>query len=544
MTSVNGHAKREKQTRAQSNAGVTITRRIGAVPGCLALMFSCLFPGLAAGELSGVRFRYKPLLQAEPQTLRLWVQSVDALTGQVVLNGVDTRPVTKAFTWDFGDGTVETGWFPQQHFYKDISRNYIVKATSHYAHEDGASTEVLVCFTRPSVAACDIPDSVAVTIPDRDRPVVSRVPAYVAPPRLTRMPTSCFGVVPREIIEYVLSVATAIQIDLANDDVLFPEGSFEQVVLQDPTLQTGGMYSLWFTTPVSFAASCEAMNGSVAYSSFFHEIGHNVTLNFPRQYHFGGKIDGNANAIYSEAMAQIFQHATAYEMLNHADAYGLSEDIIYDIAQNATATFLVIKEAYARYVRANIEDRFSSWNDPDTPGDETLDTFMTITYKFIEHVELDDRGFRTPTQRLCRFLGFFNPQWSIRFSQYQNDASAESFRASLMVAALSYALQTDLREEFEMLGFPVDDMTFADLTNYVETGVTLPATTLADLVSLSDHWLTQACSPLNGWSSGTDRNASGRVDFHDYAILATYWSDKHEPVSVSQELGPTGIDLP
>ena len=38
-------------------------------------------------------------------------------------------------------------------------------------------------------------------------------------------------------------------------------------------------------------------------------------------------IDGNANAIYSESMAQIFQHATGYEIVNNYDYYGLSEDL-------------------------------------------------------------------------------------------------------------------------------------------------------------------------------------------------------------------------
>ena len=41
-----------------------------------------------------------------------------------------------------------------------------------------------------------------------------------------------------------------------------------------------------------------------------HEMGHNATLNSPADYYFGGKTDGPANAILSETIAQIFQHAT------------------------------------------------------------------------------------------------------------------------------------------------------------------------------------------------------------------------------------------
>ena len=501
----------------------------------LVLAFSDLALVTTAGETSGVRFSYRPLLQATSRTLQLWVQSVNAQTGQVVLNGVDTRSLTEAFTCDFGDGTTSKGWFPQKHTYADTSRNYVVKVMSHYTDGSIDRAEVLVRFVGPSVHPLAVPDHLAVTIPDRSGVLASRMPGYRPSSRLTPMQAHCFDVVPREVIEYVLSLAAVIQIDLANGDVLSPDGNFGQIVLWDPALQGGGMYSLWYTTPVSFAASCDAMKGIVAYSSFFHEMGHNVTLNFPRDHHYGGKIDGNANAIYSETMAQIFQHATAYEMLNHADAYGLSEDLAYDIAENATATFTVVRDAHTRYLHRDVEDRFSSWNNPNTPHDETFDTFMTLAYKFIEHAELANEGFRVPVQRLCRFLGCFDSQWRAQFSQHQNSSFAESFRATLMVAALSYAAETDLREEFKGLSFPIDDATFEDLTGHAQSHMPRSETTFADLVSLSEYWLTDGCSPLNNWCGGTDRNGSSFVDLPDYTILAACWNEPKGPAPLTQE---------
>jgi hypothetical protein len=40
-------------------------------------------------------------------------------------------------------------------------------------------------------------------------------------------------------------------------------------------------------------------------------MGHNLSLNSPASFYFGGKTDAHANAIISEALAQIFQDVTA-----------------------------------------------------------------------------------------------------------------------------------------------------------------------------------------------------------------------------------------
>ena len=75
----------------------------------------------------------------------------------------------------------------------------------------------------------------------------------------------------------------------------------------------------------------------------------------------GGNIDGNANAIYSEGMAQIFQYAAAYEMLNNA-INGLGDDLAEEIAQSTRASAQLVRNTYDTYTSSGMQ--FSSWNDP------------------------------------------------------------------------------------------------------------------------------------------------------------------------------------
>jgi hypothetical protein len=64
---------------------------------------------------------------------------------------------------------------------------------------------------------------------------------------------------------------------------------------------------------------------------------------------------------------------------------------------------------------------------------------------------------------MMRLLQGFNANWRARYSQDANSPAAESVRATLMVSALSYAFQQDLRAEFKALNFPVDDAVHAEL---------------------------------------------------------------------------------
>ncbi|MBN1607929.1 MAG: hypothetical protein JW940_14930 [Polyangiaceae bacterium] len=411
---------------------------------------------MAMCPLSAKAFSYQPWIDGPERTLSILSIAVDAQDGTVSVNGIDTRAPETPFTVDWGDaGPTEDGFFELTHLYQDSSRNYVVQITAHYGDGTEDAVRTGVYFVAPQVNPQTLPAITAVSIAATDLELDTRMP--YEPGSLTFMQDSCFGVIPRPTLEYLMSVGAGIQFDLVEGNVWLEDGGFRQVVLQDPSL-SGGMYSLWYTTPVAFAASCAAMRSLGEAPSMLHEMGHNVTLNFPAGYCYGGKIDGNANAIYSETMAQIFAHATLYEMLNAASAYGLPPEMAADLEQQAVVSFGIVRHAYQDYVDQGA--RFCSWNDPNTDQDETLGTFMTIAYEFIRHAEASQQGLPTPVRKLSRFLSQFGPDWHSQYSQDTNSQAAESFRATLLVAALSCALDQDLREEFRSLHFPVDDAIF------------------------------------------------------------------------------------
>lgn len=76
------------------------------------------------------------------------------------------------------------------------------------------------------------------------------MPGY-SPPILSFFSDAQFGTTPRSTLEYVLNVAAFVQMDFVNGDVADIGHGFEQVLLRDPALTGGGMYSLWFSDPGS-----------------------------------------------------------------------------------------------------------------------------------------------------------------------------------------------------------------------------------------------------------------------------------------------------
>ncbi|RLF52160.1 MAG: hypothetical protein DRN24_03715 [Thermoplasmata archaeon] len=399
----------------------------------------------------------------EKHTLSIWIESLDKDTGGVIVNGVDTRNPFTPFTWDWGDGSIDDGFFPQNHTYIDRTRNYILKVISNYADGSADRAEVLIRFVPPKVDFKPLSSNVSVIIPNYMITLKSRLPGYRIP-KLTYFDDSFFNVVNRTVVEYVLSIASEIQMDFANNDVYLINESFMQYLLRD--VHFGGGYTLWYTDPIAFAMGDCMMRKSIPWSSLFHEMGHDVTLNSPANYFYGGKIDGNANAIFSESMAQIFQHSTAYEIINNAKVYGLSEDLVFEIKQSAISSIMMVKNAYEEYINSGMV--FSSWNDPVTERDETFNTFMTLAYKFFEHAEKSGLGYRMPLKRMMMLLQTFCEEDKERYSQFENSPEAENFRATLMVTALSFAFEEDLREEFKRLNFPVDDKIYDELINRIK----------------------------------------------------------------------------
>jgi hypothetical protein len=462
-------------------------------------------------------FDFKQQLFGPPSTLSIAVESINANTGEVTVNGCDSQCPTIPFTWNWGDGSEpEDGWFPMQHIYTNLTENYVITVTSHYSGGGIDTTEVMARFVAPQISPVNLPSAIEVTIPESDVNLASRMHGYYPPSTLTHFNDSFFEIISRSTIEYILTVAAFIQKDLVNSDVADVNGGFQQVVLRDPC--AGGMYSLWFTSPVSFGAGDYAFGGTIQYSPFIHEMGHNFTLNSPADYYYGGKIDGWANAIYSESMAQIFQHAAAYEIINNAEFYGLSEDIVYDIKQSAISSMKLVRSTYEDYIGNGAH--FYSWNNPDTPEDETFGTFMTITYKFCEQAENSGGGYRIPLKRMMKLLQLFNEDLKNRYDRLHNNPAADTFRSTLMVAALSYGFSKDLRPDFEVLNFPIDDTTYNELITDAHKLSDLDndgLVTLSDLGKICEDWLNE------GPHIGSDLNNDKVVNFLDFACFSIDW---------------------
>lgn len=409
---------------------------------------------------SAIEFNYSTEIFGPTQSLSLFVESVNLNTGEVRVNGYDARRPSIPFTWQWGDGKTNNGFFPQTHVYTNVVTNYAVQVTAHYAAGATGTVSTVIRFVAQQYTPIGLPGEFAVMAPSTNMSIVSRLPGYGISPRLGSFSNALVSNATRSAVEYVLSAGAAIQRGFVNDNCVRPGGSFQQALLCDTGL-SGGMYSLWFTAPVSLGASANSLGARVEWSSFLHEMGHNITLNSPSNYHYGGKIDGNANAIFSETLAQIFQHATAYELVNHSSELGLSAELAADVRNSARASMAIVRDAYERYRSEGMN--FHSWNDPATPSDETIGALMTVAFKFCEHAELAGQGYRRPLKRLMRALQQFNPDWHTRYDPAHDSVSGAAFRATLWVAAISYAFQSDFRNEFRNLNFPVTDAVYDEI---------------------------------------------------------------------------------
>lgn len=459
---------------------------------------------------------FKAELFGEPSRIFANIVTQDVNTGYVQINGVATNLAAQPL-WDFGDGTVVGSWFPATNTYASTGSNYIVKVTGYFTDGATNSTEVLIRFVPPVIAPVALPDELLVTIPTDEVSLVSRVPGLGFSPSLAPFDDSFFTAnLPRDAVEYLLTVAATVQCDLVNSNVVLIDGGFQQCVLRDTNF--GGMYSIWYSSPVAFGSGDYGFQGTPQYSSFFHEMGHNFTLNFPAAYIYGERIGGNANAIYSETLAQIFQHATAYELLNHAEQYGLPADLVFDIHQSAHSSISFLRTSYEHYLSSGTN--FFSWNDPATPTDGTLDTFMTIAYKFCAHAETAGQGYAIPTRRLMRLLEVFNEDLWQQYDPQTDTPAANEFRATLLVTALSYAFQSDLRSEFRSLQFPISDATYDQLMSLVTSGAPLLTITLnSQLSTINVSWQ----SPSTGWNLQQNTNSVSSLNWSN--VTATIQDD-------------------
>jgi hypothetical protein len=291
-----------------------------------------------------------------------------------------------------------------------------------------------------------------VTMPPGGATLTSTMSGYSPPGGISGFDDTELGNL-RHPLEYALDVGAYLQADFCNQNLDLAVGNL-QVVLKQTAFQ--GAYSLWYTNPMALVCHPNyLLNGPPDVSSLYHEMGHNLSLNSPAQFRLGGKIDGDMNAIVSETLAQIFQHATAYVVLNHPTKYGIAEELVSTLRSKAVKAFGVTARAYRDFVDAGCP--YSTYNAPGG-DDETFGTFMTVAFKFVEKAEAIG-DFRTPTKRMMALLQTFREADRVRYQEAPNEA----FRASLLVAALSYGFNLDLRAEFRAMNFPVSDAIYAEL---------------------------------------------------------------------------------
>jgi hypothetical protein len=407
---------------------------------------------------AAVSLTYRDLLTGTTVTsLSASVQSLNTPTGAVTINGVDSKHPTTPFRFTWGDGQTSQSFFPASHNYGDAAHNYVVTVTATYSDGSTGSQSVLVRFVATTLGAYLVPSDLTCSVPATMPNLTSTQPGNSVP-ALQPLGSAAFQTYSREVFERVLSVYDVVQQDLVNGNTYRADGTFRQVMLAPPTGSTLYGVSYWFTSPPVLAMAETALGSAPDWSSFAHELGHNATLNSPAAFRLGGHIDGNANAIVSETLAQIFQHVTCWLVVNNAAAYGLPDDLALDIAQRARGSFATLKNN-------NASGAFASWNNPATPADETLPTFMTLAYQFFANADLDGNNYHDAVQRMMTRLQLWNADWQQRYSPTQNMPAAETFRSTMMVAAISYGVQKDLRATFSQLGFPVDDLIYTAIYN-------------------------------------------------------------------------------
>jgi hypothetical protein len=408
------------------------------------------------GSAVGAASCYSALLSGPSATLSAYVQSMNS-NGTVVVNGVDTAQPDTPFQFSWGDGASTSGFFTQQHVYSNASQNYVITVT---ATENSGTTQQFsfpVFFTAPTIAEQSLP-GISFQIPSQ--PVTLQTHYnYPLPTGVTDFSNSSFPTYSRSDEAYILASASAIDYNFANNNSFLSNGVFSIDMLENSTY-SGGL-SVWWTTPMSVGYGPTILNAPIQWYILFNEIGKDTTLNTPITFPYGGNTDGDASEIYSETMGDIFSYASACQLVSNAASYGIGSDVALDIRNSMLSGAAALQGTFNAYISTGAP--FSSWNPNNGEPDPTLGTISALSWKFIEHAEMQGQGYRVPTQRMMKFLQMFNASMLASYAPASNTSAAATFRSTLMVAALSYAFSQDLRSEFTGLNFPIDNETFEQL---------------------------------------------------------------------------------
>ncbi|MBU1734107.1 MAG: hypothetical protein KJ692_02595 [Verrucomicrobia bacterium] len=423
---------------------VALPFRYGTIPACL---FCVVFTSEARPE-----FSFRPVL-AVNRSLSVQVEIIQG--SPAFIRGADSRCPRAPFTFDWDDGTKDTRFFPAQHAYHDTNRNYTVSITGHYDDGSRDTTVAVRVSLRPIDWSCRRSAAVkrCITIPSAPTEIGTTMPGYLPPNGTQVFDQNELDATRRGTIEYVMDVAHQLQLNYCNGNTC-PDAMHRQVILKQTALN--GCMAQWFSHPPSITCYPDYLGKSIIFSSLFHELGHNITLNTPRRDRLGGKIDGPMNAVFSEALANIFQHATVFDILNTPGNFELSDDILAMIRESGETSAVFVTRGYHALREGHAQ--VATYNDPQTSADETFDTFMTVAYVFMALAE-ERKDYGRPLARTMRVIQTFGPEDHTR---YQN-RSNEAFRTTFWVAALSYGFNIDLQARFRQLGFSVDERCYKEL---------------------------------------------------------------------------------
>lgn len=418
----------------------------------LALCAWALAVGTAASAAT-VSFSYRSIIEGTARTLSATVQITNLASGSVSVTGVDSARPSSPFSFDWGDGTMSTGFFPQSHTYANASRNYVVGVTARYSDGTTDTVTLQLMFVPTTLGAYSTDPATRVTVPATVPPMQSVQPGFAVPTLSPFTEAELPGFISRTGLEQVFSIANEILRDLHNADTeTAAGGGFPQVVLTDRNMPANaGGYSCWYTDPAALAVRPSTMaQNPVGWTTFFHELSHNVTLRSPRAYRTGGRVDGQGNAVFSESLARIFPAVVAYLLVNDAARYGLPVELADQIAAQARQDL--------RNIKTNTAGPIALWNNPATTTDETMAAFNVIAYQFFLNADPDGNNYRDALKRMMSRLACFNPEWERAYDAKTDSVSGARFRAALMIGSMSYGLQKDLRATFRELGFPIDDL--------------------------------------------------------------------------------------
>lgn len=428
------------------------------------LPITCFLLSGALCPLLSQEFSYLTYLNEKTGTLSASVSDINPSTGAVTVNGVDTSQPTVPFTFIWGDGTSNPGWFPGNHIYADTGRNYEIKVCSR---KDTVSFNAL--FREPGITRKELSDKIYVDILNKQQHLPAR---WYNPVDLNPFSRLDFGVITDATIKYVATVMADILLGYCGEFLWYcEEQTFRQLIFNGG-YNIGG-YSLWYTDPPSLAINPDGLKGSVWWGIIGHELAHNYTLNYPGTYHIGGRIDGQANAIYSETMARIIAMSMGHDLINRHDEYGISPELTGLIRNDFVNGFKGMHNDYLKYLDAG--KPFNSWNNPGTTVDETYLTFNALSFEFLIRAEQTEHTVAYHAKRMMEFFSHFNASWELRYDRLNQSEEGNIFRSTMMTAAISFALNDDLRDEFRDLGFPVSDDIFNDLIAEASTGIqTIP----------------------------------------------------------------------